>query len=195
MQAIPLHIAPVLTNQQQPSVNPNQQTAMQPLHAQFQVPYNPNQNPQGQMAGMPYVAAPNQHGPNQNPQGQMAGMPYVAAPNQHGPNQNPQRQMAAMPYVAAPNQHGMHYLPQAAGFGPQQQPRAAEPVTHQPAITHAAAATTRDNHLKLPRYALTMSVVVYVMFVALMCWIPGNLCLIPAMITAIMVSNREGHGI
>ena len=173
MQAIPLHIAPVLTNQQQPSVNPNQQTAMQPLHAQFQVPYNPNQNPQGQMAGMP----------------------YVAAPNQHGPNQNPQRQMAAMPYVAAPNQHGMHYLPQAAGFGPQQQPRAAEPVTHQPAITHAAAATTRDNHLKLPRYALTMSVVVYVMFVALMCWIPGNLCLIPAMITAIMVSNREGHGI
>lgn len=145
MQPIPLHIAPVVTNQQ-PSVNPFQQTAMQPLHAQFQVPYNPNQNPQGQMA--------------------------------------------AMPYVVAPNQHGMQYVPQAAGFGPQQQPLAAEPVTHQPAITHAAAATTRDNHLKLPRYALTMSVVVYVMFVALMCWIPGNLCLIPAMITAIMVSNR-----
>ena len=136
---------PPVVPSQQPPVELLQPTHMQPLHAQFQVQYNPNQDPQ--------------------------------------------RQMAA--FIVAPNQLGMQYPPQAAGFGSQQQPPAAGPIIHQPniGITNTAAGTTSDNQLKLPRYALTMSVSMYILFIAFLCWIPGNLCLLPAVITAIVVSR------
>lgn len=117
--------------------------------------------------------------------------PHAQFQFQYNPNQGPQ-QMVPMPYIVAPNQHGMQYPPQAAGFGPQQYPPPAGPITHQPQanITNAAAGATGDNYLKLPRYALTMSVVVYILFIAFLCWIPGNICLVPALVTAVVVSIK-----
>ena len=163
---------PVIPSQQPTMGVPIQSAQMQPLQpTQFQ----PLQSAQTQ------PLQPTQFQPLQSAQMQPLQVQY-------NPTQNPQIQMVQ--YRVAPNQMqvGMQYPPQGVGPGymPQQPLVTDQP---RPSIATTTDETINGTQMKLPKYALTISASMFVIFTALLCWIPGNICLLPALIVAIVVSG------